>query len=88
MNRLLASFDMGVYDRIAVDGWQHVNRWIFKAHKWFDNNIVDGIMVDGNGMAVNFMNLVLRIVQSGKVQFYFIVLIIVTASYIWTLKII
>ena len=88
MNRLLASFDMGVYDRIAVDGWQHVNRWMYKAHKWFDNNIVDGIMVDGNGMAVNFMNLVLRIVQSGKVQFYFIVLIIVTASYIWTLKII
>lgn len=87
-NRILASFDMGVYDRIAVDGWQHVARWSFKAHKWFDNNIIDSVMVDGNGVMVNFMNLILRIFQSGKVQFYFLILIFVTASYILSLKII
>ena len=87
LNRGLAWFDMGVYDRFAVDGWAAVNRWTFKAAKWFDNVVVDAIGVDGTGVAVNLFNLVLRIVQSGKIQFYFIMLIMVLASYIWTLKI-
>jgi NADH-quinone oxidoreductase subunit L len=78
---------MGVYDRFAVDGWASVNRWIFKAAKWFDNVIVDAIGVDGTGVAVNLFNLVLRIVQSGKIQFYFVMLVMVLASYIWTLNI-
>lgn len=86
-NRTLAWFDMGVYDRYAVDGWAAVNRVIFKSSKWFDNVIIDAVGVDGTGVAVNLFNLVLRIVQSGKIQFYFIVLITVLASYIWTLKI-
>lgn len=87
LNRALSKFDMGVYDRIAVDGWATVNRWAFKASKWFDNVIVDAIGVDGTGVAVNLFNLVLRIIQSGKIQFYFIVLIMVLVSYIWTLNI-
>jgi NADH-quinone oxidoreductase subunit L len=87
LNRGLAWFDMGVYDRFAVDGWAHVNRWIFKAAKWFDNVVVDAIGVDGTGVAVNLFNLVLRIVQSGKIQFYFVMLVMVLASYIWTLNI-
>lgn len=86
-NRALAFFDMGVYDRIAVDGWAKVNRVLFKASKWFDNVVVDAIGVDGTGVAVNLFNLVLRIVQSGKIQFYFIMLIVVLASYIWTVTI-
>ncbi len=86
-NRLLSWFDMGVYDRFAVDGWAKVNRVLFTASKWFDNVVVDAIGVDGTGVAVNLFNLVLRIVQSGKIQFYFIVLITVLASYIWTVNI-
>lgn len=78
---------MGIYDRYAVDGWAAVNRTLFKASKWFDNVIIDAVGVDGTGVAVNLFNLVLRIVQSGKIQFYFIVLITVLASYIWTLNI-
>jgi NADH-quinone oxidoreductase subunit L len=87
LNRALSSFDMGIYDRFAIDGWARVNRVLFKASKWFDNVVVDAIGVDGTGVAVNLFNLVLRIVQSGKIQFYFIVLIMVLASYIWTLNI-
>lgn len=86
LNRGLAWFDMGVYDRFAVDGWAAVNRWTFKAAKWFDNVVVDAIGVDGTGVAVNLFNLVLRIVQSGKIQFYFIVLVTVLASYIWSVN--
>ena len=87
LNRALAWFDMGVFDRYAVDGWAAVNRVLFKASKWFDNVVVDAIGVDGTGVAVNLFNLVLRIVQSGKIQFYFVMLIMVLASYIWTLNI-
>ena len=87
LNRALSWFDMGVYDRFAVDGWATVNRWLFKASKWFDNVVVDAIGVDGTGVAVNLFNLVLRIVQSGKIQFYFIMLVMVLASYIWSLNI-
>jgi NADH-quinone oxidoreductase subunit L len=86
-NRGLSWFDMGVYDRFAVDGWAKVNRVMFKTSKWFDNVIVDAIGVDGTGVAVNLFNLVLRIIQSGKIQFYFIVLVMVLASYIWTVNV-
>jgi NADH-quinone oxidoreductase subunit L len=86
LNRGLSKFDMGFYDKYAVDGWAAVNRVLFKASKWFDNVVVDAIGVDGAGVAVNLFNLVLRIVQSGKIQFYFIMLIMVLASYIWTLN--
>jgi NADH-quinone oxidoreductase subunit L len=78
---------MGIYDRYVVDGVAVVNRVIFKASKWFDNVVVDAIGVDGAGVAVNLFNLVLRIVQSGKIQFYFIMLVMVLASYIWTVNI-
>ncbi len=87
LNRFLAWIDMGVYDRYAIDGMASVNRVLFKASKWFDNVVIDAIGVDGTGVAVNLFNLVLRIVQSGKIQFYFIMLVMVLASYIWTLNI-
>lgn len=85
-NRFLSWLDMGIYDRYFVDGWATVNRWFFKAAKWFDNVVVDAIGVDGTGVAVNLFNLVLRIVQSGKLQFYFIMLVVVLASYIWSVS--
>lgn len=87
LNRALAWFDLGIYDRFVVDGWAAVNRVVFKASKWFDNVIIDAVGVDGTGVAVNLFNLVLRIVQSGKIQFYFIMLVMVLASYIWTLNV-
>ena len=87
LNKFLAWFDSGIYDRYAVDGWAAVNRVIYKASNWFDNVVVDAIGVDGTGVAVNLFNLVLRIVQSGKIQFYFIMLVMVLASYIWTVNI-
>ncbi len=87
LNRFLAWLDMGIYDRYVIDGMAAVNRVLFKASKWFDNVVIDAIGVDGTGVTVNLFNLVLRIVQSGKIQFYFIMLVMVLASYIWTLNI-
>ena len=85
LNRFLAWVDMGLYDRYVIDGTEKFNRVLFTASKWFDNLIVDTLFVDGTGAAVRLFNIVLRTIQSGKIQFYFIIAIIVLASYIVTL---
>lgn len=85
-NNLLARFDMGVHDKYVIDGWATVNRYAYNISRWFDNNIVDSGMVDGTGASVRLMNVVLRTVQSGRVQLYFVVLIVVLGSYVWTLN--
>jgi NADH-quinone oxidoreductase subunit L len=87
LNNLLAKFDMGFYDRYAIDGWTTVNKVFFTASRWFDNKVVDGVGVDGTGASVRFFNVVLRTLQSGKIQFYILMIVFVLAGYIWTLKI-
>ncbi|MCF8058117.1 MAG: NADH-quinone oxidoreductase subunit L [Bacteriovoracaceae bacterium] len=87
LNNFLAFVDMGIYDRYAVDGWEKVNRVMFTMAKWFDNIIVDTVAVDGTGASVRFFNVILRTIQSGKIQFYFIMIILVLTGYIWTLNI-
>ena len=87
LNNFLAFVDMGIYDKYAVDGWEKVNKFMFSASKWFDNLIVDKVAVDGAGSSVKAFNVLLRVIQSGKIQFYFIMIILVLAGYIWTLNI-
>ena len=86
LNNFLAWFDMVVYDKYAIDGWEAVNRWAFTVSRWFDDAIVDSGMVDGTGASVRLMNVVMRTIQSGKIQLYFVVLIVVLASYVWSLS--
>lgn len=85
-NNFLAWVDMGIYDKYAVDGWEAVNRFAFNISRWFDNTIIDSGMVDGTGWSVRAVNTILRWVQSGKIQLYFIVLIAVLAGYVWKLN--
>jgi len=85
LNRALAFFDMGIYDRFAIDGWEAVNRWIYRFHGWFDQKVVDNA-VDATGLIVRFFNVILRTLQSGRVQVYFLVLIFVLSSYIWMIN--
>jgi len=85
-NNLLAKFDMNIFDRFAIDGWATVNRVAYTIARWFDNTIIDSGMVDGTGLSVRGMNFVLRTVQSGKIQMYFVVIVVVLAGYIWTLN--
>ncbi len=87
LNNLLAFIDMGLYDRYAIDGWEKVNRALFTVAKWVDNLIVDTALVDGTGASIRFFNVILRTIQSGKIQFYFIMIFLVLAGYIWTLNI-
>ena len=85
-NNLLAKFDSGIFDKYVVDGTAVLNRWAYTVSRWFDNNVIDSGMVDGTGASVRLMNVVLRTIQSGKIQLYFIVLIVVLASYVLTLR--
>ncbi|MBC7712096.1 MAG: NADH-quinone oxidoreductase subunit L [Rhizobacter sp.] len=85
-NDMLAKFDSQYYDKYVVDGTAVLNRWAFNVARWFDNNIIDSGMVDGTGASVRAVNLILRTIQSGKIQLYFIVLIVVLGSYILTLR--
>jgi NADH-quinone oxidoreductase subunit L len=85
-NNLLARFDMGFYDRFAIDGWQYVLAFFYKISGWFDNVIVDSVAVDGTGASVRLFNVVLRTIQNGKIQFYVLVVIFVLCGYILGLK--
>lgn len=85
VNNFLLWFDTQVHDKYVVDGWEKVNAVAFRISKWFDDNVVDMGMVDGTGASVRFFNVVLRTVQTGKVQFYFIVFVVVLSGYIWSL---
>lgn len=87
-NKFLAWIDAGVYDRYAIDGWAKVNKFFYTVSNKFDQVVIDRVGVDGTGTATNAFNLVLRMVQSGKIQFYFIVLIIVLGSYILSLNLV
>ena len=82
LNSLFSFFDMKIVDRFCVDGLGKVNKVLFQVSKWFDNLVVDSLMVDGTGVVVRFFNVVFRALQSGKIQFYFLVIIIVLAGYI------
>jgi NADH-quinone oxidoreductase subunit L len=85
LNRFLAWIDMGIYDRFFVDGTEKVVRLFWKVSGWTDRIIVDALFVDGTGASVRFFNVILRTLQSGKIQFYFLIAFIVLASYIVTL---
>ena len=85
LNNFLAWIDMGIYDKYAIDGWEKVNRCAFTVSKWFDNIFVDTIAVDGTGASVRAFNVILRTLQSGKIQFYIIMIVLVLSGYIWSL---
>lgn len=85
VNNFLAWLDMGIYDKYAIDGWEKINRCAFTVSKWFDNIFVDTIAVDGTGASIRAFNVILRTIQSGKIQFYIIMIILVLSSYIWSL---
>jgi len=83
-NRLSSWFDLNVYDRYFIDGWSFVNKCFYNFANWFDRFWIDGAAVDGTGASIRLFNVVLRTIQSGRVQFYFIVAIVVLAGYVTT----
>jgi len=86
MNNVSGFIDVQIIDRFFVDSWFAITRFWFKIARFVDDVFVDTIAVDGTGACVRLFNVVLRTLQSGKIQFYFLMIIIVLSSYIWSLK--
>jgi len=87
LNYYLAKFDLDVFDRIAIDGWQNVSRCLYRAHRVFDEYFIDRLAVDGSGKSIRLFNMFLRYAQTGKVQIYFLIFLVVLISYLFKLKI-
>ncbi len=85
LNNLLAKFDMSFYDKYAIDGWEKVNAFLYRISAKFDNVVIDRSMVDGTGTSVKLFNVILRTIQNGKIQFYFIMALVVLVSYFYSL---
>ena len=81
-NRMLAHFDLGIYDYFVVDGWKHVSKVCYKAADGFDRYVIDKVAVDGCGFLIKrIINRGLRFILVGKVQFYFFILFLVLGFY-------
>lgn len=86
-NNLLAKFDLGIYDRIAIDGWATVNKYAYKIADVFDRKAIDQFAVDGPGFVVkNIFNKGIRFLLTGRIQFYFIVLFVFLAFYMFRIS--
>jgi hypothetical protein len=70
-------FDDRVVDRIFVDGWRDVAMVIKSAVGKFDDVVVDRVMVDGTADIAAGGGWVLRQFQTGKVQQYLVLTVMV-----------
>lgn len=76
-NQFLAKFDDVVVDGIFVDGWAKVAMVIKSVVAKFDDIVVDRLFVDGTGNVIAVGGWVLRRFQTGRVQQYLILVILV-----------
>jgi len=75
-NRALAKFDDMVIDRIFVDGWKDISMVLKSVIGKFDNVVVDQILVDGPAKAVSAGGWAISRFQSGRVQQYLVMTMI------------
>jgi NADH-quinone oxidoreductase subunit L len=81
LNDGLSHFDMKIYDKYAIDGWAHVSSFLYRVHRWFDENVID-MLVDFTGVCSRLLNVILRTLQSGRLQFYLVIFLLVLGAYI------
>ncbi len=86
-NQMLANFDLGIYDRFAVDGWAKVSEVCYKFADAFDRRAIDQVGVDGPGFVIkNVFNKGIRFILTGRIQFYFVILFIFLAFYMYKIS--
>jgi len=73
--RVVAVFDMEWYDKVVIDGFAGVIRGVSRASRWFDDTVVDGILVNGVGKIVVFAGAVIRLFQTGRLQNYLMMML-------------
>lgn len=61
-------------DEVFMDNSVKGTQLVYRGSRWTDTVVVDAIAVDGQAHLTRLLSLVLRLVQSGKLQQYFIVI--------------
>lgn len=69
-------------DDLLTNGSAKITAVVFRASKWVDQVIIDGVMVDGAGVVTSFFGVLLNYWQSGRIQHYFTMLILAFVAYI------
>ncbi len=67
--------DMDRFDKKVIDGFAVGTRAISRLSRWIDDNIVDGILVNGIGKLVIFGGTILRLFQTGRLQNYLVMML-------------
>lgn len=69
-------------DDILTNGSSKATAVVYRSSKWFDQVVIDGVMVDGAGVITSFFGVLLNYWQSGRIQHYFTMLILAFVAYI------
>ena len=75
----IAWIDWELYDKYFINGFGHMTAWASRVTGKFDYEIIDQIMVDGAGRIASRLGILLKKVQTGRLQNY---LLYVTAGII------
>jgi len=67
-------------DTILTNGSSKATAVVYRGAKWFDQVIIDGVMVDGAGVITSFFGVLFNYWQSGRIQHYFTMLILAFES--------
>ncbi len=68
--RALSRFDYDILDQGIVDGFGWVAERVARFKRWFDDTVVDGILVNGAGRLSQTLGAGARRLQTGYAQFY------------------
>jgi len=68
-------------DDVLTDGSSMVTNKVSNSSKWFDQMIIDGLIVDGSSIFIKFINVLFRTIQSGKIQHYLLMMILFIFTY-------
>jgi NADH-quinone oxidoreductase subunit L len=80
-NNALAFFDSEIYDRFVIDGIAKVNKVFYCVARFVDDEIVDRF-VDTWGAFADGGHIALRLIQSGKIQRYFLWMMAIMMGYL------
>lgn len=69
-------------DDLLTNGSSKLTAVVYRASRWFDQVIIDGVMVDGAGVITTFFGVLLNYWQTGRIQHYFTMLILAFLAYI------
>jgi NADH-quinone oxidoreductase subunit L len=72
--RAMSRFDYDVLDQAVVDGFAWASNKVSRFKRWFDDVILDGLLVNGAGYAVQTFGAGVRLLQTGFAQFYLLVI--------------